>query len=111
MIKVCHECSAMMRMRNNESLIVTTKPLLKDLYQYVTPQYAAKWRIIGTLLDLTSGALDIIEHDNKKAVACCNDMWKKWLQVDITASWEKLFTVIESPAVSSGQFQVVDKGN
>ena len=27
-------------------------------------------------------------------------MLKKWLEVDITASWEKLFTVIESPAVT-----------
>jgi len=35
-----------------------------------------------------------------KAVHCCNSMLIKWLDVDKTASWEKLFAVIESPAVS-----------
>ena len=33
-------------------------------------------------------------------------MLKKWLEVDISASWEKLFQVIDSPAVSAdrGEF-------
>jgi len=35
-----------------------------------------------------------------KAVHCCNSMLIKWLDVDKTASWEKLFAVIESSAVS-----------
>jgi len=34
-------------------------------------------------------------------------MLKKWLEIDTTASWEKLFTVIESFAVVSAP----DKGN
>ena len=36
-------------------------------------------------------------------------MLKEWLQVDTTASWEKLFTVIESPAVMP--YSALDKGN
>ena len=65
--------------------------------------------MIGTQLGLPTGILDIIEHDNHyKARECCNAMLKEWLQVDTTASWEKLFTVIESPAVFSS---APDKGD
>ena len=57
--------------------------------------------VIGTLLGLPSGTLDIIEHDHMhKATCCCNAMLKKWLEMDTTASWSKLFIVIESPAMS-----------
>ena len=81
--------------------LVNTTPLLKDLYQHCTPQYAADWKVIGTLLGLTSATLNIIEHDNHyKARQCCNAMLSKWLEVDTTASWRKLFTVLESTAVS-----------
>ena len=88
---------------------MNTTPLLKDLYQHITPQYAVDWKVIGTLLGLPSATIDIIEHDNHyKARQCCNVMLNKWLQVDTTASWRKLFTVIESPAVS---YSAPDKGN
>ena len=76
---------------------VNTEPLLKDLYEHITPQYALKWKVIGTLLGVASEKLDIIEHDNHyKAEPCCNDMLKWWLRVDPAASWEKLFSAIES---------------
>ena len=86
-----------------------TAPLQKDLYQHITPQYAADWKVIGALLGLTSATLNIIEHDNHyKARQCCNAMLSKWLEVDTTASWMKLFTVIESAAVSCS---APDKGD
>ena len=88
----------------------TTTPLLKDLHSLITPRYAAHWRVIGTQLGLPIGTLDIIEQDNVyRSVPCCNDMWSKWLKMDPSASWEKLFKVIESPAVSSDQ--APDKGD
>ncbi|XP_065888438.1 protein NLRC3-like [Dysidea avara] len=78
----------------------SSNPLLKDLQNHITPHYAAQWRVIGTQLGLPSGTLDIIEYNNRdKAEFCCNAMLKKWLEVDPSASWEKLFEVIESPAV------------
>ena len=90
-------------------LIVNTTPLPKDLCRHITPQYAADWKVIGTLLGLPSAAIDIIEYDNHyKARQCCNAMLNKWLQLDTTASWKKLFTVIESPAVS---YSAPDKGD
>ena len=89
---------------------MTTKPKLPDLYEHITPRYALKWKVIGTLLGLPSEDLDITEHDNfHRARACCNEMLQWWLRVDPTASWGKLLTVIESPAVSSGE--AVDKGD
>ena len=79
---------------------MTSVPLLKDLHQHITLQYATQWKVIGTQLGLSTAALDIIENDNVyKAVQCCNSMLKKWLEVDTTATWEKMFEVIESPAV------------
>ena len=89
---------------------MTVKPELKDLYQHITPQYAIQWKVIGTLLSLPSEALGIIEQDNHhKAESCCNAMLKKWLQVDTTAAWGKLFTAIESSAMSRSE--VIDKGD
>ena len=86
-----------------------TSPLLKDLYQHVTPQYAADWKVIGTLLGLPSGELKAIEAGYPTNVKwCCNQMLEKWLEMDPTASWGKLFTVIESPAVFNS---VPDKGD
>ena len=80
---------------------MTTTPLLKDLYQHITPQYAADWKVIGTLLGLPSGELRAIEAGYPTNVKwCCNQMLEKWLEMDTTASWGKLLTVTESPAVS-----------
>ena len=76
-------------------------PSLKDLYQHITPQYAADWEVIGTLLGLPSGELKAIEAGYPTNVKwCCNQMLKQWLETDTTASWEQLFAAIESPAVS-----------
>ena len=83
---------------------VTTKPELKDLCVHFIPRYVLQWKVIGTLLGVASEELDIIGHDNHdKAKPCCYDMLKKWLEIDPTASWEKLFTAVESPAVSCSQ--------
>ena len=92
---------------------MTTTPKLKDLYQHITPQYAADWKVIGTLLGLPSGELNAIEAGWPANVKwCCNQMLEKWLEKDPIATWGKLFTVIESPAVPSGygEFEAVDKG-
>ena len=88
---------------------VNTTPLLKDLYQHITPHYAADWEVIGTLLGLPSGELKAIEAGWPTNIKwCCNQMLKKWLETDTTASWEELLTIIESPAVSCS---ASDKGD
>ena len=81
--------------------LVNTTPLLKDLYEHITPHYAADWKVIGTLLGIRTGEVKAIEGGWPTNIKwCCNQMLERWLDRDITASWCKLFKVIESPAVS-----------
>ena len=88
---------------------MNTTPLLKDLYEHITPQYAADWNVIGTKLDRPSGELKAIKAENPTDVRwCCNKMLENWLEMDTTASWEKLFSVIESRAVS---YSAPDEGD
>ena len=89
-------------------LTENSTPSLKDLYQYITPHYASDWKVIGTLLDLPTGELKTIEATYPTNIKwCCNLMLEKWLEMDITVSWGKLFNVVESPVVSAA----FDKGN
>jgi len=75
----------------------TTKPKLKELCKYVTPQYAAYWKEIGIFLDFEPGELEIIKHNNPvDAIRSCNDMFIKWLERDCNASWEKFFDAFDS---------------
>ena len=84
--------------------VVNAAPSLKDLYQHITPQYAADWKVIGTLLGLPSGELNAIEAGYPTNVKwCCNHMFEKWLEMDPNPTWEKIHTAIKSPAVSSDQ--------
>ena len=32
---------------------------------------------------------------------CCKDLWKKWLELDPDATWDKLFTAIDDCAATS----------
>ena len=68
-----------------------SRPTLSELYEKVTPHYAAHWRRIGIFLDIIPGELDIIESDHfGNCRECCDRMLTKWLDVDTSASWEKL---------------------
>ena len=76
-------------------------PSLRDLYERITPKHAADWKVIGTLLGIPNEELKAIEvgyPTNPKW--CCNKMLEKWLEIDSTASWDKLSEAINSPAVS-----------
>ena len=81
-------------------IVLESPPKLKDLYNIVTPDYAAHWKVIGTLLDISKGRLDGIERSfPANAFWCCNKMLEVWLEIDTSASWRKIVQVIESPAV------------
>ena len=70
-------------------------PMLKDLHNLVTPEFATSWRNIGSALGITNSLLDIIEYDHHhKAEDCCNAVWEQWLDMDSTATWNKIFQVI-----------------
>ena len=66
----------------------------------VTPLYAAKWRVIGSLLGLNGSVLEIIEHDHgRSAINCCSEMWGTWLDKDTSATWNDVLTVLEHKTV------------
>ena len=91
------------------SIIVNTIPLLKDLYLFVTPQYGPDWKVIGTLLGLSSKVLQVIEAAHPtSSTRSCNQMLENWLKLDSTATWKKLFSILESSAVSCS---APDKGD
>ena len=76
---------------------VNTRPATKNLQQCVTSKYATNWREIGIQLNLSDGDLSIIEEDNPRSVKKrCNAMLSKWLAVDSSASWKKLFAAIDA---------------
>ena len=72
-------------------------PELSELCNYLMQHHqTAKWKLIGSLLGLPHGQLEIIEHDCKgKAEGCSTAMLAQWLSIDTTASWEKFKKVIE----------------
>ena len=84
------------------SLVVNSQPKLKDLYNLITPEYAAHWKVIGTLLSIRKGILVGIERNFPNNVSwCCNELLEKWLERDTNASWKKIIQVIDSPAVTA----------
>ena len=91
-------------------IIVNCAPSLEDLHRHVISRYVTKWKAIGLLLGLDINNLNIIEADNRSNIrSSCQQMFIEWLHSKCNVSWEKLFTVIESPAVSSDQTDC--KGN
>jgi len=79
---------------------VKNAPLLKDLFENITPFYAAEWYEIGVLLGLPCYELRAIKTGNPTdPKKCCNCMLETWLELDHDASWKKIFDAIESPAV------------
>ena len=79
-----------------------SKPQLKHLCEYITPSYAAQWRLLGLLLDVPLGILESIEYDYPRDCnECCNRMLTEWHSRDTDSNWKRIFDVIDSPAIST----------
>ena len=84
------------------SLVINSQPKLKDLYNLITPEYAAHWKDIGALLDVKKGILDGIERNFPSNVSwCSNELLEKWLESNEDASWKKLIQAIDKLAVTT----------
>ena len=71
------------------------------MLKFVTPKYAAYWKEIGVCLGIEQGQLNVIKLNNPgDANRSCNDVWEKWLMIDVNATWEKLFIAIDSATTS-----------
>ena len=84
-------------------MYILAPSFLAELYNEITPQHAARWEVIGRKLSLPKGQLEAIKAEwptNFKH--CCNRMLDKWIEVDTTASWEKMNAVILDIQASEG---------
>lgn len=85
-------------------LLVDDHPSLLHLNNHVVSYVATKWKDLGEILlhpDIVdTQCLEIIEKDNPGNVkACCNSMFKKWLDTDTNASWKKLIKALQQPSI------------
>ena len=72
------------------------------MFNLITPEYAAHWKVIGTLLGIGKGTLDVIEGAYPTNLPwCCTKLLETWLERDTDASWKSIIQVINSPAVAS----------
>ena len=70
--------------------------------EHVTPYYAAHWKSIGKFLQIPKGQLDVLELDYSKSEQRCNQMFHKWLDTDLDATWRKVLEAVENGCKSSG---------
>ena len=83
------------------SVVHSTRPLLKDLQNIITPFYAAHWIVIGTQLEIPLGILQGIQASNPTdAFHCCNMMLVEWLDTDYNATWDKIYAAVDCPGVT-----------
>ena len=82
-------------------VVLISTPQLKDLYTLITPNYAAHWKVIGTLLGMPKGRLDGIESSfPASSFKCCNKMLEMWLEMNTSITWKDVITTIDSPAIT-----------
>ena len=87
------------------SLPSATKPSLPFLMNYVAAA-TAKWRAVGTQLNLSHGRLDQIEHDCSTVMECFNAVFTLWEnQADhaLPYEWSSLLDALNSPQVSENK--------
>ena len=73
------------------------KPTLKEIDYKIRDQVAIEWHDLGVQLlpDDLQVQLGIIGNNNPgNAKMCCTCMFEYWLQVDTTASWNKLIEAL-----------------
>ena len=72
------------------------RPTLRDLYKYVVPKYAHKWRYLGVLLHFDQAELDIIfSYFRNDSEECCRSLLSRWLERNRFVSWDELFSAID----------------
>ena len=73
------------------------KLTIKGLHNYVVPKWAAKWRQLGTQLNIDQHLMDNIEHDHPSdCESCCCEMFTEWLDSNPAASWNDIITAVDN---------------
>ena len=72
-------------------------PKMSELHDHVMDAVASDWFHLGIVLDSQFDKLKIIRRDHHGDIKeSCTAMLKHWLDVDKTASWDKLIAALES---------------
>ena len=72
--------------------------------------FVVHWRDIGyELLTHAPEDIDIIEHSNKSEEDKCLDMLKRWLEMDVNASYSKLIDALREHNLDSAVKKIMDK--
>ena len=87
------------------------RPELRDVYRYVVPEYAHKWRYLGALLNFKQAELDIIfSNFRNDAEECCRSLLSRWLEKNPVASWNVLLSAINDlPPLPEFGYQGMDE--
>ena len=73
------------------------------MYTLITPNYAAHWKVIGTLLQIPEAQLDTKESGFPTNLSwCCNKMLGLWLKINASVTWKYVIDVDDSPAIACG---------
>ena len=78
--------------------IGSDQPKISELHDLVKVKVSPLWKDLGIQLLSTEQAckLDVIQVDHPgDSEKCCTAMFNYWLQVDTTASWDKLITALQ----------------
>ena len=94
-------------------MLGNAKPELRDLHKYIVPKYATKWEELGLLLKVPTHHLDIIKCDHPSSCKeCCKAMFKKWMEITLDATWDKLRKAInELPSSKESTSVLLIKSN
>ena len=79
----------------------SSQPLQTDLLTFVTPFVAVKWKDIGEMLLesnlIDNGELEMIQTSNPSHMTeRCKQMFARWLETTIDASWSKIIDALQS---------------
>ena len=78
-------------------IIVSRRPTLREVYRYVVPQHAHKWKQLGAQLCFNQAELDIIfSNFHNDSEECCRNLMSRWLNKNSEATWYQLLTAIDN---------------
>ena len=83
-------------------LIVSDRPTLRDLVNFVVPQASARWYNLGLLLfgPRDEGILHSMKMETSKSPEeQCTEVFHHWLTTKKNPTWNKLIKTLKSSAV------------
>ena len=88
---------------DNVSLIVSDRPALRDLANFVVPHASTKWYYLGLQLfdERDEGVLHSMKMEtSKRADEQCTEVFHHWLTTKENPTWNELIESLKSPAVN-----------